>query len=171
MPRVPSLCPCPRAPPAGAFASLVLQLCLSTSSTLEFSRALQFHPFWHEDALVEYCMARNITVNGYSPLGAPDYSFTARDWNTTVDMEPVIVAIAKARGCKPSEVALRWSLQQGVLVNPRSRNPIHMHENLAALAGGKPLSGDEMRAIAAIKPPQCAECNGGKVCPDPSNIP
>ena len=31
---------------------------------------VEYHPFWHEDDLVEYCQKMCITFNGYAPLGA-----------------------------------------------------------------------------------------------------
>ena len=57
---------------------------------------VEYHPYWHEDYLLEYCKSKNITFNSYSPLGAPDWAPTEHNWNGTILELPVIQNIAKA---------------------------------------------------------------------------
>ena len=35
----------------------------------------EFHGYWHEFNLVQYCQDRNIQVNSYAPLGTPDVTY------------------------------------------------------------------------------------------------
>jgi diketogulonate reductase-like aldo/keto reductase len=37
-----------------------------------FSEQIEFHPYWHEDELLEFCKKHNITFDRFSPGGAPD---------------------------------------------------------------------------------------------------
>lgn len=46
----------------------------SVYSHSDLTLQVEFHPYWHEDALVKFCREKNITFNGYSPLGARDVS-------------------------------------------------------------------------------------------------
>lgn len=121
---------------------------------------VEFHPYWHEDDLLTFCKSYNITFNGYSPLGCPDWAPTQRHWNHSLLKEPVIEQIAERHNCTPAQVTLRWEFQQGVLVQPRTILPEHMKENLNFF--DFELSDEEMLQISSIKPPPEA-----KVCPDP----
>ena len=53
------------------------------------------------------------------------------------------------------QVVLQWSLQQGLVINPRSRNPAHMQENLALFdpATAFTLSADQMALISSVTVP------------------
>ena len=124
---------------------------------------VEYHPYWHEDDLLEYCKSKNITFNSYSPLGAPDWAPTEHNWNGTILELPVIQNIAKAHQRTAGQVIQRWQWQQGIVVNPRSMNQDHMKENLNFFDFD--LSDDEMKQISSIKPPV-----DPKVCPDPRDI-
>jgi 2,5-diketo-D-gluconate reductase A len=81
---------------------------------------------------IDFCRAHNITVNGYSPLGIPDWKTfpTSTGMSTTQRADPVVQGIAAAHGVSPSKVLLAWQWALGIPVNPRSQNVDHMIENL-----------------------------------------
>lgn len=64
-------------------------------------------------------------------------------------------------------MVLRWELQRGVLVNPRSWEAAHMAENLDVF--GFSLDDSDDAAIAGVLVPGPVPNN--KVCPDPTTIP
>ena len=130
------------------------------NSTLPALNQVEFHPYWHEDDLLAFCKTYNITYNGYSPLGCPDWAPTAHKWNHTLLEEPTVISIAKTYNRSPAQVVLHWEWQQGVVTNPRTVNPDHMKENLNYF--DFVLNDDEMKQIASITPPPKP-----KVCPDP----
>ena len=102
-----------------------------------------------------------VVVNSYSPLGAPDYmAEVPNKWPALPLSEPAVQAAAAATGRSAAQVVLRWQLQKGLVVNPRTLDPRHMAENLAVFDFD--LSPAQMAAIDAIRPPLRA-----KVCPDP----
>lgn len=73
-----------------------------------------------ENELLTYCRQHHIALEAYSPLGGNSN-------NLTVD--PRIVSIAEFYKVKPSQVILRWNIQRGVIVIPKSVHPERILEN------------------------------------------
>lgn len=124
----------------------------------------EFHPYWHELELVEFCKKYNITFNGYAPLGTPDWGPWSQHWNSSIPDLPVVKTIADGYKKSPAQVLLRYSLQHGALINPRSWNSMHMNENLDVF--DFELTEQEMDALNSVPVPK-----NPKVCPDPSQYP
>lgn len=121
---------------------------------------VEFHPYWHEDDLVAYCKSLNITFNGYSPLGCPDWAPYQHHWNKTILQEATVLKIAQTHHRTPAQVVLKWELQMGVVTQPRTKDPQHMKDNLNYF--DFQLSNEEMNDISNIAKPA-----DPKVCPDP----
>ena len=141
-----------------------IQDIVDLKSLLPAVNQVEYHPFWHEDDLVDYCKKMNITYNSYSPLGAPDWCPNTHGWDRSVLKDPTVVRIAQAHQCTPAQVVQQWEWKQGIVVNPRTMNETHMKENLSFF--NVQLTADDMKDISSIKPP-----NDPKVCPDPHQIP
>lgn len=62
---------------------------------------------------------------------------------------PALIEIAKSHGKNVSQIALRFLLQQGIIVIPKSTNTEHMKENLSVLDFD--LETDEMQAIEKLE--------------------
>lgn len=125
---------------------------------------IEFHPFWHQDDWVKEMQSLNITVNSYSPYGAPDYmSALPWKWPTLPLDDASIVSIAQSLGVTPAQVVGRWHHQKGIVLNPRSLNATHMLENLSIFQDGFSLTADQMRTIDNTPRPL-----RNKVCPDPA---
>jgi diketogulonate reductase-like aldo/keto reductase len=105
---------------------------------------IEMHPYWHEDALIDFAVARNITILAYAPLakGAMGPGLL---------QDPAVAKVAAAHGVTPAQAVLKWGLQRaGGVVLPRSTNPAHMRDNLAVLGMAWSLSDAEMAALAAL---------------------
>lgn len=76
-----------------------------------------------------------------------------------------MIALAAQYKRTPAQIALNWEWQQGVLLNPRTKNVTHMQENLAIFDFY--LGPAEMQQIRALQAPT----NHPKVCEDPHQIP
>ena len=63
-------------------------------------------------------------------------------------LEPCVVAAAAAHGVTPAQVLLRWGLQSGCGVIPKSSHPGRLAENLSLF--GFELTGEEMAALGAL---------------------
>ena len=88
-------------------------------------------------------------VTGFSPLGAPSYvplgMATAAE---SVLDHPVVTGIAAAIGRTPAQVVLRWGMQRGTAVIPKTSRPERLRENLAACDVS--LSSEQMQAISSL---------------------
>ena len=68
-----------------------------------------------------------IAINGYSPLGVPDFHKYGPTIGTpTLLEEETIKLIALTKGVTPAQVVLNWEWMNGVLINPRVYNTTHM---------------------------------------------
>jgi diketogulonate reductase-like aldo/keto reductase len=133
------------------------------NSILSFQ--VEFHPYWHEDNLVDFCKKHNITFNSYSPGGAPDHAVTlGSNWNPIPDLRkhPNVTAIAQKHSKTPAQVLYRWHVQQDVVINPRTRKPVHMVENLSIF--DFQLDNQDMMTLSYLNHPI------SKVCGDPRLI-
>jgi len=121
----------------------------------------EFHGYWHEFQLVEFCQSHKITVNSYAPLGTPDV--TNGYWDPLLPEHPVAIQIGKLYGKSAAQVWLRWQYQQGIVTNPRSWNIDHQRENLDIL--DFELNEAEMLELSSLDRPAGKI---PKVCPDPN---
>lgn len=97
----------------------------------------EYHPRLDQTKLLAACRAEDVAFTSYSPLGRGD-----------LVQDPTIRAIADKLGRKPSQVILRWHLQQGVIAIPRSSTPAHIAENFDI--AGFELADADMKAISAL---------------------
>lgn len=125
---------------------------------------VEFHPYWHEFDILNFCKAHNITFNSYSPLSCPDWAPETHGWAHSALEEPVVKAMAAKHSKSAAQVVQRWAWQQGVVLNPRTLNEEHMKENLDIF--DFQLSDDEVKQISDVKAP-----GKPKVCPDTRNTP
>ena len=82
--------------------------------------------------------------------------FAADNLARNLEKVAAIEAVAKAKGCKPGQVALAWLLAQGadIVPIPGTKHAERVDENLAALEVA--LSADEVARLSAALPPGTA---------------
>jgi diketogulonate reductase-like aldo/keto reductase len=107
------------------------------SSVVPAVNQVEFNPFLFQRDLLEYCTAHGIVLEAYSPL------MKGRGLD-----HPVLVRIAKAHGCTPAQVVLRWAFQHRVVVIPKSVRPERIRENSEVFDFA--LSADDMRALDGL---------------------
>ncbi len=81
---------------------------------------VEFHPFLYQKELLEFCVRQKIQLEAYSPL--------TRGHRLN---HPVIREIASRHGRTPAQILIRWSLQHGLVVIPKSIRPDRIRENAA----------------------------------------
>ncbi|TCO18528.1 diketogulonate reductase-like aldo/keto reductase [Kribbella steppae] len=104
------------------FGAAELQELLKISQIQPAVNQIQFSPFEYRRALVEACEDAGVLAQAYSPLG------TGRHLG-----HPVVGQIASATGRTPAQVLIRWALQKGLSVIPKSTHKARIEENFAVL--------------------------------------
>mmetsp|Transcript_3219 Transcript_3219/g.2712 ORF Transcript_3219/g.2712 Transcript_3219/m.2712 type:complete len:118 (-) Transcript_3219:2-355(-) len=84
----------------------------------------------------------------HSPLGNPSFSPLDGSPKHNVLVHPDIVAIAAAHNKTPANVCIRWGIQRGYVVLPKSIKPERVVENFKVF--DFQLTADEMGRISAI---------------------
>jgi len=110
---------------------------------------IELHPFLQQNDMLDYCNEENIILTAYSPLGSTDRppQFKAPDEPSLFE-NPTIVDIANANGVSSAQVLIRWAIQRGTSVIPKSVNPGRMKQNLDAAS--LELSDEDMKKIARL---------------------
>lgn len=120
-----------------------------TTGTVPHVNQIERHPFLQQARLLAAHGSLGVTTVAWSPLAQGRHA------------HPVVAALAAVRGCTPAQLVLRWHLERGVVVIPKSVQPERMRENLAAASLS--LAPAELEAIDAL------EANG-RLGPDPDRF-
>ncbi|CAD5320679.1 unnamed protein product [Arabidopsis thaliana] len=86
---------------------------------------VECHPSWRQTKLQEFCKSKGVHLCAYSPLGSPGTTWLKSD----VLKNPILNMVAEKLGKSPAQVALRWGLQMGHSVLPKSTNEGRIKEN------------------------------------------
>jgi len=93
---------------------------------------IELHPYNSQERLVRFCRERGIAVTAYSSFGAASYvELGMATEGDSCMTEPIIVDIAKKHSKSPAQILLRWGVQRGTAVIPKSMNPERQVANLA----------------------------------------
>ncbi len=110
---------------------------------------VELHPFLAQEQLLRFCREQGIAVTAFSPLGAGSYvPLGTATADESVLEHSVVREIAAAAGRTPAQVVLRWGLQRGTSVIPKTSRIERLAENLAA--GEFTLDDAAMAAITAL---------------------
>ncbi|MGJ6980335.1 aldo/keto reductase [Aestuariimicrobium soli] len=101
---------------------------------------IEVHPTFQQRELREFNESLGITTEVYTPLGNQ-----SEPGDITL---PEVVAIAEAVGKTPAQVILRWHLQQGLIVFPKSVTPSRIAENFDVF--DFELSEDQLSVISGL---------------------
>jgi diketogulonate reductase-like aldo/keto reductase len=124
---------------------------LKLNRTVPAVNQVELHPLWPQDKLLDFCRSKGIHVTAYSPLGSAD-----RPRAEGVPEPPVLLEtdqvkkVAERTKKSPGQVVLRWGVQRGTSVLPKSTNPDRVKQNLDVLDWE--LSEDDMKILGSIEP-------------------
>jgi 2,5-diketo-D-gluconate reductase A len=119
------------------FSAAQLEEVLSIATVPPVVNQVQFSPFEARLRLLEACWAHDVVLEAYSPLGTGRH---LRDVK--------VRGVAKAVGRSPAQVLLRWSLQRGAVVIPKSTHRKRIAENAAIF--DFELAAEHMAALDAL---------------------
>lgn len=110
---------------------------------------VELHPYLTQQKLLRYCAEEQIAVTGFSPLGANSYfQLGMAQTEEAVISRAEVEAIAGRHGKTPAQVVLRWGVQRGTAVIPKTSRVERLQENLALF--DFELSAEEMKQIDAL---------------------
>jgi len=107
---------------------------------------IEVHPYFAQREVQDFGREHDILTQAWSPIGG--ITFYREGEHTSTLEDPVIVGIAKAHGKSPAQVMLRWALQQGRSVIPKSTKANRIAENIDVF--DFELTGEEIAAIDAL---------------------
>ncbi|PFG31861.1 aldo/keto reductase [Paramicrobacterium agarici] len=117
-----------------------LERILAESNTVPAIDQIELHPALQSRELTEFARSQGIHIEAWGPLGQGKYPLFD---------EPAVVAAAEAHGKTPAQAVIRWHLQHGNIVFPKSNNAGRMAENFDVL--DFTLTSDEMAGIDALE--------------------
>jgi len=122
---------------------------LKTSSIKPEMNQVELHPFLQQNEMLAFCRENNIHLTAYSPLGSKDRpKMLKRKDEKSLLENKVIMEIAAKNACSPAQVLIRWAIERGTAVIPKSVNAGRIKENFNALDIS--LSQQDMDAIAQL---------------------
>ncbi|MEE2043027.1 aldo/keto reductase [Nocardiopsis tropica] len=119
---------------------------LSGAGTVPAVNQIEVHPYFRQSELLEYDRERGILNQAWSPIGGITFYRDGSKGSTLED--PVIGKIADAHGRTPAQVMLRWHIQQGRQVIPKSVTPSRIAENFDVF--DFELTGEQLAAVDAL---------------------
>ncbi|MEM6302740.1 MAG: aldo/keto reductase [Pseudomonadota bacterium] len=131
------------------YNSALLQDLLNYADIAPAMLQVELHPYLTQEKLLAFCAKHELPVTGFSPLGSLSYlELSMADEGESILKREEVTAAAQRHGKTPAQVALRWGVQRGTAVIPKTSSLERMSENLAVF--DFELSQDEMAAISAL---------------------
>ncbi|MEP7762381.1 aldo/keto reductase [Sanguibacter sp. 25GB23B1] len=115
-----------------------LEKLLAATEIVPAVNQIEVHPTFQQASLAATSRAAGIAVEAYSPLGR----------GADLEAEQV-VSIAREHDVTPAQVVLRWHVQSGNVIIPKSTNPERIASNLDLF--GFELSDEQMAAVTALE--------------------
>ncbi len=122
---------------------------LATARIAPAVNQVESHPFLAQNELLAWATKRGIVITAYSPLGSPDRPARLIEEADPAPMhDETILAIAAKHGVDAARVLIRWQMQRGVVVIPKSTTPSRIANNFNVF--GFALDADDLAAIAKL---------------------
>jgi 2,5-diketo-D-gluconate reductase A len=129
-----------------------LERLLAETDTVPAINQIELHPYHQQPAVTAFGREHGIATEAWGPLGQGKYPLLEL---------PEITAVADAHGKSPAQVVLRWHIQQGHIVFPKSNSRARIAENFDLF--DFELTGAEQDSITALE-------RGGRVGGDPNEV-
>jgi diketogulonate reductase-like aldo/keto reductase len=148
-----------RAMEDAVYAGKVRTIGLSNFNTKQIERVIaegrirpavlqvESHPYFPQDDLLEWCSSKGIVFTGYSTLANNQHEFR-KPGEPNLLHEPILIEIGEKYEKTAAQVALRWALQKGMVIIPKSIRSSRIEENFDILDFG--LSESEMARINGL---------------------
>ncbi|MFK7865298.1 MAG: aldo/keto reductase [Pseudohongiellaceae bacterium] len=110
---------------------------------------VESHPYLTQERLLRLAADYDLAVTSFSPLGALSYlALDMADKNESVLEQEVVISAARRLNRTPAQVVLRWGIQRGSAIIPKTSKVERLKENIALF--DFQLSDEEMAAISGL---------------------
>lgn len=111
---------------------------------------IETHVYYTRESLVRYCQSRGICVTAHTPLGGGK----ANELEYTGEASPLenklVLKIASQKKATPAQILLRFLLQGGIVVLPKTVRATRMAENIDLFSDDLVLTDEEMKELASL---------------------
>ncbi|MGN9789941.1 aldo/keto reductase [Streptomyces sp. OZ13] len=128
-----------------------LERLIGETSVVPAVNQVELHPQLQQSALRDFHAKHDIATEAWSPLGQGKDLLQA----------PTVVAVARKHDRTPAQVVLRWHLQVGNVVIPKSVTPSRIQENIDVF--DFELDADDLAAFTALD-------EGRRLGPEPADV-
>ena len=97
---------------------------------------VECHPYNQQNEMREFLKEKDILLEAWAPLGQGDKKL----WN-----EPLFSELGKKYGRNPIQIILRWHIQKGHIIFPKSTSEAHLKDNMSVFEFS--LSDEDMKRI------------------------
>ncbi|MBM7458598.1 aldo/keto reductase [Rhodococcus coprophilus] len=119
---------------------------MDATSIIPAVNQIEVHPYFRQPAVLEADAEDGIVSQAWSPIGGITF-YRNGSHGSTLD-DPVIGEIGRAHGKTPAQVMLRWHIQEGRQVIPKSVTPSRIAQNFDVFDFD--LTAEELAAIDAL---------------------
>jgi len=131
------------------FGTSLLRDLMNGATTSPAVLQVESHPYLCQGKLLRFCEESGVAVTAFSPLGAQSYfALNMAEADEAVIEQEEVRSIAARLGRSPAQVVLRWGIQRGTSIVPKTSRPERLEENLALF--DFELTGPEMEAISGL---------------------
>jgi len=138
------------------FNSVQIQDILDKGKIKPVVNQVECQPYLGQAKLKKFCEDQGIFLTAYSPLGSPDRPWAKPDDPKLLE-DPRLVQIAQKHGKSTAQVLIKWQIQRGTVVIPKSVTPSRIEEN--AQIFDFEFSPEDISLIGSF------ECNGRIILP------
>jgi diketogulonate reductase-like aldo/keto reductase len=119
---------------------------LEATEVIPAVNQIELHPYFQQPEVQAFNAEHGVVTQAWSPIGG--ITFYRDSGHTSTLEDPVIVKIAESHSKSPAQVMLRWHLQEGRSVIPKSTKPRRIAENFDVF--DFELTTDEVAAIDGL---------------------
>ena len=116
-----------------------LERVIGESGTVPAVDQIELHPAFAQRPIREYAASKGIAIEAWGPLGQGKYDLFGM---------PAVADAARAHGVSPAQAVIRWHLQHGIIVFPKSNSRERIAQNFDVF--GFELTAAEMAAIDGL---------------------
>ena len=114
-----------------------LEELIEESHVIPSVNQVEFHPFLYQKELLKYCQRKGIQVEAYSPLARGERL-----------KHPRITSLATKYSKTPAQLMIRWGIEHGLVVIPKSTREERIRENSQVFDFD--ISDDDMRSLDSL---------------------